>query len=158
VIGILEVVPPIVGITPSKEENENMKSRVTLDEGMAFESELDGHTFSIDADEKFGGKDKGPRPKGLMLTSLCGCTAMDVISILRKMKSEPDEFWVEAETDLTDEHPKVFKKITLTYYLKGGEVTRENAEKAVNMSVDKYCGVNAMLSKAVDIEPKIIIE
>lgn len=135
-----------------------MKSRVTLDEGMAFESELEGHTFPIDADEKFGGKDKGPRPKGLVLTSLCGCTAMDVISILRKMKSDPEEFWVEAETDLTDEHPKVFKKITLTYYFKGGGVTQENAEKAVNLSIERYCGVNAMLQKAVDIEPKIIIE
>ena len=134
-----------------------MKSRVTLSEGMAFEAELDGHTFFVDADEQFGGKDKGPKPKGLTLTSLCGCTAMDVISVLRKMKSEPDEFWVEAETELTDEHPKVFKKITLTYYFTG-DVSRENAEKAVNLSLDRYCGVNAMLKKAVDIEPKIIIE
>jgi putative redox protein len=135
-----------------------MKSRVTLAEGMAFEAELDGHTFFVDADEQFGGKDKGPKPKGLTLTSLCGCTAMDVISILRKMKTEPEEFWVEAETDLTDEHPKVFEKITLAYHFKGGEVPRENAEKAVNLSIDKYCGVNAMLKKAVEIEPKIIIE
>lgn len=135
-----------------------MKSRVTLSEGMAFEAELDGHTFFVDADEKVGGKDKGPKPKGLTLTSLCGCTAMDVISILRKMKTEPGEFRVEADTDLTDEHPKVFKKITLTYYLKGGDVPRENVEKAVNLSIDKYCGVNAMLKKAVEIEPKIIIE
>ncbi len=135
-----------------------MKSSVTLQEGMAFEGELDGHTFLIDAYEDAGGKDKGPRPKGLTLTSLCGCTAMDVISILRKMKAEPEEFRVEADTDLTDEHPKVFKGITLTYYFKGGDVTREKAEKAVSLSEERYCGVSAMLRKAVPIETKIVIE
>lgn len=135
-----------------------MKSKVTLQEGMAFESELDGHTFMIDAFEAVGGKDKGPRPKGLTLTALCGCTAMDVISILRKMKAEPEEFWVEADTDLTEEHPKVFTGITLTYYFKGGNVTKEKAEKAVSLSQEQYCGVSAMLSKAVPIEAKIVIE
>jgi putative redox protein len=135
-----------------------MKSSVKLQEGMAFEAELDGHTFLIDAFDDVGGKDKGPRPKGLTLTSLCGCTAMDVISILRKMKAEPEEFRVEADTDLTDEHPKVFKGITLTYYFKGGDVTREKAEKAVSLSEERYCGVSAMLRKAVPIETKIVIE
>ena len=135
-----------------------MKSSVTLQEGMAFEAELDGHTFLIDAFEDVGGKDKGPRPKGLTLTSLCGCTAMDVISILRKMKAEPEEFRVEADTELTDEHPKVFSGITLTYYFKGGDVTQEKAEKAVSLSEERYCGVSAMLRKAVPIETKIVIE
>lgn len=135
-----------------------MKSSVTLKEGMAFEGELDGHTITVDAHESVGGKNKGPMPKGLTLTSLCGCTAMDVISILRKMKAEPEEFRVEAETELTEEHPKVFTGITLTYYFKGGDVTREKAEKAVNLSEERYCGVSAMLRKAVPIETKIVIE
>jgi putative redox protein len=135
-----------------------MKSRVTLKEGMAFDGELDGHTIPIDADESVGGKDLGPKPKGLTLTSLSGCTAMDVISILRKMKAEPEEFWVEAESELTEDHPKVFTGITLTYYFKGGQVTREKAEKAVSLSEERYCGVSAMLRKAVPIETKIVIE
>lgn len=135
-----------------------MKSRVTLKEGMAFEGELDGHTIPIDADESVGGKNLGPKPKGLSLTSLAGCTAMDVISILRKMKAEPEEFWVEAESGLTEEHPKVFTGITITYYLKGGQVTKEKAEKAVSLSEERYCGVSAMLRKAAPIETKIVIE
>jgi putative redox protein len=135
-----------------------MKSKVTLDEGMSFKGELDGFTITIDADESVGGKNKGPKPKGLSLTSLAGCTAMDVISILRKMRAEPEEFSVEAEAEVSEEHPKVFTKITITYYFKGGEVSREKAEKAVSLSEERYCGVSAMLRQAAPIETKIVIE
>ncbi|MCK5406057.1 MAG: OsmC family protein, partial [Candidatus Krumholzibacteria bacterium] len=87
-----------------------------------------------------------------------GCTAMDVVSILRKMKAELESFSVEAETELTEEHPKVFKKILITYKLKGQNLTMEKVEKAVTLSQDKYCGVSAMLKKAAPIEYNIVIE
>lgn len=135
-----------------------MKSKVVLKDGMHFQGELDGFDIPIDADEQFGGRNLGPKPKGLVLTSLIGCTAMDVISILRKMRAEPDELSVEAETELTDEHPKVFKNIVITYRLKGDKVTPDKVEKAIKLSQDKYCGVSAMLKKAVPIEYKIMIE
>jgi putative redox protein len=135
-----------------------MKSKVTLDEGMSFTAELDGFTSTIDADESVGGENKGPKPKGLSLTSLAGCTAMDVISILRKMHAEPEEFSVEAEAEVADDHPKVFTKIIITYYFKGGEITREKAEKAVSLSEERYCGVSAMLRQAAPIETNIVIE
>ena len=96
--------------------------------------------------------------KQLTLTSLGACTAMDVISILRKMRIEPVEFSVDVETELTDEHPKVFKKVFITYRLKGEGIDRAKVEKAVNLSQDRYCGVSAMLRKAVPIEHEIIIE
>lgn len=135
-----------------------MKSKVNLKDGMYFVGELNGFEVPVDADEKVGGRNRGPRPKGLILTSLVGCTAMDVISILRKMKIEPDEFSVEAETELTDEHPKVFKKVVITYRLKGEGLVPEKVEKAVKLSQDKYCGVSAMLKKAVPLEYNIVIE
>jgi putative redox protein len=135
-----------------------MKSRVTLEEGMTFNAELDGFDFKIDADESVGGNNRGPKPKGLSLTSLAGCTGMDVISILRKMKAEPEKFYVEAEAELSDEHPKVFTKIVITYYLRGGAVTKEKAEKAVNLSQERYCGVSAMLGKAAPIEANVVVE
>ena len=125
---------------------------------MHFMGELDGHEIPIDADEQFGGQDKGPKPKGLTLTSLAGCTAMDVISILRKMRVEPDDFSVEAEADVSDEHPKVFTQIKLTYRLRGKDLPREKVEKAVNLSQDRYCGVSAMLQKAAPVAYEIIIE
>ena len=134
-----------------------MKSKVTLKHGMNFIGELDGFDVSIDADAAVGGQDKGPRPKGLMLTSLAGCTAMDVISILRKMKVEPEDFSVETEAEVTDEHPKVFKSVMITYRIKG-DVPRDKAEKAVQLSLDRYCGVTTMLRKAAPVEYQIVIE
>jgi putative redox protein len=135
-----------------------MKSKVTLKDQMHFMGELDGHAIPIDADEQFGGQDMGPKPKGLTLTALAGCTAMDVISILRKMKIEPDDFSVETEAEVSDEHPKVFTKIKVTYRLKGTDLPRDKVEKAVTLSQDKYCGVNAMLKQAAPVEYEIIIE
>jgi putative redox protein len=134
-----------------------MKSKVTLKEEMNFIGELEGFEVSIDADAAVGGQGKGPKPKGLMLTSLAGCTAMDVISILRKMKVEPDEFSVETEAEVTDEHPKVFKSIKIIYRIKG-DVPREKAEKAVSLSLDRYCGVTDMLRKAAPVDFEIVIE
>lgn len=135
-----------------------MESKVTLKEGMHFMGELDGFPIPIDADEQFGGTNKGPKPKGLVLTALVGCTAMDVISILRKMRAAPEELTVDAQTELTEEHPKVFKSVLITYHFKGGSVTEEKAQKAIKLSQDTYCGVSAMLKKAVPIDYKIVIE
>lgn len=138
--------------------NSKVTSKVTLKEGMFFTGELEGFEIPLDADPDFGGKGKGPKPKGLALTSLLGCTSMDVISILRKMRAEPEEFWVEAETELTEEHPKTYKHIYLTFHFKGGKVDQNKAERAVKLSQEQYCGVAAMLKKACPVDYKIVIE
>ena len=135
-----------------------MKSTVTLKEQMHFVGELEGFEIPLDADPEFGGQGKGPRPKGLTLTSLAGCTAMDVISILRKMKIEPEAFSVEASASLTEAHPRVFSRIHLTYRLKGADIPRAKVEKAVSLSQERYCGVTAMLRHAAPIEWEIVIE
>lgn len=134
-----------------------MKSKVVLKEEMNFIGELDGFDIPIDADEEFGGKNKGPKPKGLILTALAGCTAMDVISVLRKMRAEPDDFSVEVEAELIDAHPKTFKSFLVKYYFKGGKVTEDRAKRAVELSLDNYCGVAAMLKKVGPIDYKIFI-
>jgi len=135
-----------------------MKSRVTLKENMHFVGELEGFEVPIEASAKHGGTGKGPQPKAYTLTSLAGCTALDVISLLRKMRAEPAAFWVEAEAELSDEIPKVFTKITITYGFKGGAVTREKAEKAIQLSQEKYCGVSAMLRQIAPIDWRIVID
>ena len=132
-------------------------ANVTLTEGMAFEVGLNGHKFMIDADEKVGGKDSGPRPKALTLASLGGCTGMDVISILRKMRVEPDYFNVEVGAEMTDEHPKYYNKIHVTYSFRGKDLPMDKLEKAVNLSQEQYCGVSAMLGKAATITSEIKI-
>ena len=135
-----------------------MKSSVALKEQMQFMGELEGFSIPLDAAPAVGGQGTGPKPKGLALTALAGCTAMDVISILRKMKVEPDAFSVEAESDLTDEHPRVFKAIHLTYRFRGTDLPPTKLEKAIQLSQERYCGISAMLGQAAPISWQILIE
>ncbi len=132
-------------------------ANITLEEGMAFEVDVNNHKFMIDAVESVGGKNKGPRPKPLVLAALGGCTGMDVISMLRKMRSEPTYFNIAVSADSTEEHPKYYNKIHITYSFKGDNLDMAKLEKAVNMSQDRYCGVTAMLGKAAEITHEILI-
>lgn len=135
-----------------------MNSKVELKEDMHFIGTLDGFDIKLDADEQFGGKNKGSKPKGLVLTALAGCTAMDVVSILRKMKVELEKFSVEVVADLTNDHPSVFKSFLIKYYFKSKNITDENAKKSIELSLDKYCGVAAMLKKVGEIKYEMKID
>ncbi len=127
-------------------------------QNMAFEAEVNGHIIPIDADEKVGGENFGARPKPLTLVSLGGCTGMDVRSILKKMRVEFDAFNVSVSGELTEEHPKYFNKIHITYSFKGKDLPLAKIEKAINLSQDRYCGVTAMLNAVAEITHEIIIE
>jgi len=124
-------------------------------ENMAFEAEVNDHLIIMDADEMSGGSNLGPRPKALTLVSLAGCTGMDVISILKKMKVTPDEFHVSVEGELTEEHPKYYKKIIMTYFFKGNDLPDDKLRKAIELSQEKYCGVSALLRKGTEIDYEI---
>jgi len=125
---------------------------------LSFEAEVDGHKLYMDSSLEHGGKNTGPRPKLLMLTALAGCTGMDVAAILKKMKVDLDEFSVEVEGDLSEEHPKKFVAMKVIYRVKGKDIKRKNVEKAVSLSSEKYCGVSANYREAFDITHEIIIE
>jgi len=135
-----------------------MKSRVDWKDGLLFQGELEGFIVPMDADEQFGGQGKGMKPKGLLLTALAGCTAMDVMSMLRKMRTEPESFSVEADAELSGTHPKVFTHIRLIYRVKGALITEEKVRHAVDLSQNQYCSVTAMLRPAVPISWDIVIE
>jgi putative redox protein len=135
----------------------NLKAKIEWEQGMAFRAALDGHEFTIDGTPEAGGRNLGPRPKGLTLVSLAGCTGMDVISILGKMKVKVDAFRVETEALLADEHPKKFLEIKVTYIFEGAGITPEPLRKAVALSEEKYCGVRATLSPAVTIRHEIVL-
>jgi putative redox protein len=124
---------------------------------IAFETDMDGHKVVIDATKESGGNDLGPRPKKLMLTALAGCTGVDVIMILKKMKVEPEAFNVIVEADVTDEHPKHYSKMKVIYQFKGKDLPKEKLEKAVKLSEEKYCGVTAVYKKAMEMESEIRI-
>ena len=123
--------------------------------GMSFATELDGHKLKTDAKEEFGGEGKGPRPKPLMLFSLAGCTGMDVVSILAKMRVEVEDFDIEIEANLTEEHPKVYDKVHIIYKFKGKDLNMDKLKKAVDLSQERYCGVSAMYKKAMELTYEI---
>ena len=131
--------------------------KVSWKDKMAFEAEVDGHKIMLDAAEAVGGQDRGPRPKPLMLTALAGCTGMDVISILKKMRVEVEDFNVTVEGDLTDEHPKQYYKMNVIYTFKGKDLPLEKLKKAVSLSEERYCGVSALYSKAIEVTSEIKI-
>ena len=123
---------------------------------MAFTAEINGHTIILDADEAFGGKDEGPRPKPLLLASLAGCSGMDVVSILKKMREPVSWFNVRVQGELSDEHPKMYTSIKLYYEFKASDGLKdENVRKAIDLSQERYCGVSALLKKAVPVEYEI---
>jgi len=123
--------------------------------GMSFDTVIDGHTVTIDADPDFGGNNKGPKPKPLVLQALTGCTGMDVVSLLNKMRVEFSDFEVIVDAEMTDEHPKYYHKIHLTYSLKTKPEFHAKVEKAVNLSQERYCGVSFMLSKSSELTHEI---
>jgi putative redox protein len=132
------------------------KTTVRFEDGLSFDAELQGHHFKLDSDAKFGGRNRGPTPKPLILTALAGCTGMDVASILAKMRMPFDSFEVQVEGDLTDEHPVVYTRIHVRYVFSGAQLDREKIEKAVDLSRHKYCGVFAMLDNVCALTHEIV--
>ncbi len=122
---------------------------------MHFVADAEGGNIVLDADEAVGGKGLGLRPKQLMLVSLSGCTGMDVASLLKKMRAEVEEFKIEVEGELTEEHPKVYKKVVVHYYFKDKNYKKDKIEKAVDLSVNRYCGVFEMFRHFCDISHEI---
>lgn len=136
-----------------------MKQQINLawKKGMAFETELYGHKLTIDTDKENGGLDLGPRPKSLMLVALAGCTAMDIVSILAKMRVELADLNVKVDGDLTEEHPKQFTSMHITYEFWGNELPMDKLEKAVSLSDERYCGVSATLKKGIPVTHSIVV-
>ncbi len=136
-----------------------MKQSISVNwlDKMAFEAEVNGHKIVLDADSSVGGENRGPRPKPLLMVSLAGCTAMDVVSILTKMRVEFSDIKVDVDGDLTEEHPKRFEKLHITYKVTGKNVPFEKVKKAVDMSEERYCGVSATLKGNVEITSEIVI-
>lgn len=136
-----------------------MKSSLNVNwaKGMAFETELNGHKLTVDTNEEFGGNDTGPRPKALMMFSLAGCSGMDVVSILKKMKVELEDFNMIVEAEMADEHPKMYTSMHVRYQFKGKDLDITKLKKAVDLSQEKYCGVSASYQKSFPVTYEIEI-
>lgn len=134
-----------------------MKQKLDLDflGGMAFETEMNGHKVYIDADESVGGKNSGPRPKAFMMLALAGCTGMDVVSILRKMRVEYDALTISIDAELDDEFPKPYTSMKVIYKFKGKDLPADKIQKAVDLSKDRYCGVSANYKDSFPVSHEI---
>ncbi len=111
-----------------------------------------GFTIPLDSDSGAGGENAGFRPLELMAVSLAGCTAMDVISILRKKQQDVTAFEVRVHADQQEELPHVYTHIRVTYIITGRQVSEEAVKRSIELSVGKYCPAQAMLFKSVEIE------
>ena len=125
--------------------------------GMSFDAEVMDYRITLDADPEHGGEGRGPKPKPLMMVALAGCTGMDIVSLLEKMRVPFEGLNIRVIGDLTEEHPKRFTKMKILYELKGQNIDIKKVEKAVVLSQDKYCGVSASYRQAMEIEYEIKI-
>lgn len=128
----------------------------THSEGMVFNSSVNDHSVVTDSITGNDIESKGPGPKRLMLVALAGCTGIDVVSILNKMKVVFTNFSIDTEATLTDQDPKIYSHVKVSYKINLAETDRPKMEKAVHLSVDKYCGVMAMFKTFAKVETEII--
>jgi putative redox protein len=124
---------------------------------MAFEADVNGHKVIMDANIEGGGHNLGPSPKKLLLVALSGCTGMDVVSVLKKMHVEIQKCSIEVQGDVAEEHPKRYTKMHVIYKFTGKNLPMDKLEKAVKMSEDTYCGVEALYKMAIQVTSEIII-
>jgi putative redox protein len=129
-----------------------MKTTTTWKTGMAFDSTYNRHALQVDGN--------GFSPKALLLTGLAACSGIDVVMILEKMKVPFAGLTIDVETEQTDTDPKVFKDLAMVFRIRTGEENRGKVKKAIDLSLEKYCGVAAMLQKhapisyTIDLQPE----
>jgi putative redox protein len=124
--------------------------------GMNFTTLINGHSIIVDLAKTGGGNDEGTSPKILMLVSLAGCTGVDVVSILNKGRVKFSDFTINIDAHLTEEHPKIYDDVTITYNIKVNKSDEVKVEKAVILSQDKYCGVSEMFRAFAKLSHKIV--
>ena len=124
---------------------------------MTFEADVNGHKVTMDANIDSGGHNIGPSPKKLMLVALSGCTGMDVVSILKKMRVDIQKCSIEVQGEVADDHPKRYTKMHVIYNFTGKDLPLDKLEKAVKMSEDTYCGVEALYKMAIEVTSEIKI-
>ncbi len=111
---------------------------------MHFASSVNNHTIHIDKLKVHGGDDRGPRPKQLLLSAAAGCVGMELMAILEKMRIEIGPLEINVSASLSDSVPKVYKEVQLEFLVKCNIEDRKKFEKALALTLDKYCGVIAM--------------
>jgi len=136
-----------------------MDANVVWKKRMSFEGSADsGFRVPLGTVPAVGGDNDGFRPLELLAIGLAGCTAMDVVSILKKKRQEIHAFEVQVHADQAEEHPKVFTHIVIEYIISGKDISEDAVKRAVQLSEEKYCPAQAMFKNVAPIELKITIQ
>jgi putative redox protein len=129
-----------------------MKARVKLVDGMMFVGESgSGHAVVMDGAPEYGGRNLGIRPMEMLLIGLGGCTAFDVVQILRKGREQVSDCEVEVTAERAGTDPKVFTRIHLEYRVAGKDLAPAKVERAIQLSKEKYCSASIMLGAVAEI-------
>lgn len=137
-----------------------MEGKLVWKGRMLFEGQTDvtGKTVLIDAHPEHGGQGVAATPMEHLLLAVAGCTALDVVAILRKMKQDLREYWVEVHAERYPEHPRRFTKVVIIHHFKGNDLDPQALAKAVQLSDEKYCSASATLRMETAVESRFVIE
>ncbi len=143
--------------TENKDQEPETAS-ATLADGMHFVGNIEGFRWDLDAEEDTGGVGAGPQPPRLLLLAMAGCTAMDVISILRKKRQQVSGLNVVVQGSRAEQHPKVYTQINVLYRVRGNNVDPQAVERAIELSKTRYCPVIGMLGKVAEVTTRYEVE
>jgi len=136
-----------------------VKARIKWIDAVSFVAETEsGHAVVVDGAPDAGGRNLGPRPMEMVLAGTAACTAFDVVWILKKARERITDCVVDAEAERAGEDPKVFTRIHLVYRVSGKGLRREQVERAVRLSKQKYCSATIMLAKTAEVTYEIVVE
>lgn len=129
-----------------------MKLRIKWAEGVSFLAQTESsHTIVMDGAPEAGGRNLGPRPMETLLAGAGGCTAYDVITILKKARQKVSDCWIEIEADRASVDPRVFTRIHFHFVVVGTDLQSKQVERAITLSAEKYCSASIMLGKTATI-------
>lgn len=135
-----------------------LKATTKWESGLTFQSTVRDHQFYVDAMPLLGGQNKGPNPKELVLVGIMNCSSMDVAALLKKFREPVTGIEVTGEAVKTNTTPAVFERVDLVYSVTGSsEMKKEQVNKAVELSMTRYCGVSAMIAKTCPIYYKVML-
>src|SRR5256886_9891911 len=130
----------------------------TLVDGLPFAGDIGGVRIDLDAEEHVGGVGAGPQPHRLLLLAMAGCTAMDVLSILRKKRQQVDGLSVEVQGSRADQHPRFYTRFDVLYRVRGIHIDPQAVERAIELSTTRYCPVIGLLGKVAEVATRYEIE
>ena len=133
-------------------------AKISWVEGALFVAEAgSGHTITMDGSPDVGGRNLASRPMEVVLMGMGGCTAIDVVSMLKKQRQDIEGVEVAMIAERADDHPKVFTSVKLVYTVRGRKLNRALIERAVSLSDEKYCSATAMVRKSAEITHEVVL-